>query len=493
MIVELCSAKLIAPYFGTGIQVWSATIGITMLGLAVGYFLGGYLSRLPNSNKLLSLLFGGSSIYCILLPIWIGSVLQTLITLPLVFGSIISLILIILPVLICLGAISPILINMLGTKSTNPGKFAGLIYGISTVGGILATFFTGFLLLPTIGVKTSLIGAGIVLFVCMLFTTKIQLKSTPLYLLFILGTVLSLNGKSKFHPSVKVLAESDGLMGNLKVLEHSESLLGGSHRDGRVLLSNNAIQSFMYLEGPGMWEWERNMMTLLGSLPKVDKGLLIGLGGGGMYKGMQSMNIGADVVEIDARIAKYAKEYFKFPKEKTIHIEDGRRFLKKSSKSYDFIIYDAFISESPAEHLLTQEGFLDGIKHLNDEGYILLNFFGHIKGKKGIALKSIVRTIQSLGLSVQLVPTSGSESSRNITVVAGKKPILDFTNTRFDLVSDREKSIIQNATFQLNETQLSEGIILTDDKPILSNLYHNASIDWRQGHNKYYARKIIRN
>ena len=45
MLVELLSSRLLAPFFGSSIYVWGAIIVVFMLGLAVGYLLGGLFSR----------------------------------------------------------------------------------------------------------------------------------------------------------------------------------------------------------------------------------------------------------------------------------------------------------------------------------------------------------------------------------------------------------------------------------------------------------------
>src|SRR4051812_20765650 len=45
MVVELIGGRLIAPFFGSSIYVWGAVIFVFMLGLAIGYLLGGIWSR----------------------------------------------------------------------------------------------------------------------------------------------------------------------------------------------------------------------------------------------------------------------------------------------------------------------------------------------------------------------------------------------------------------------------------------------------------------
>ena len=55
MCLELCSAKILSPYFGTSIYVWAAVLGITLTALMSGYYLGGYLSS--RSKKITIILW----------------------------------------------------------------------------------------------------------------------------------------------------------------------------------------------------------------------------------------------------------------------------------------------------------------------------------------------------------------------------------------------------------------------------------------------------
>jgi len=61
----------------------------------------------------------------------------------------------IFPPLIFCGIVSPLIIQLLSEKADMVGRAAGTIYAISTVGGILFTFLSGFYLIPFIGLKAS--------------------------------------------------------------------------------------------------------------------------------------------------------------------------------------------------------------------------------------------------------------------------------------------------------------------------------------------------
>ncbi|MBL4657741.1 MAG: fused MFS/spermidine synthase, partial [Flavobacteriales bacterium] len=57
LAIELLSARMLAPYFGSGIQVWGAVIGVTVASLAIGYYLGGLLCQKGVDRQKLLLIF----------------------------------------------------------------------------------------------------------------------------------------------------------------------------------------------------------------------------------------------------------------------------------------------------------------------------------------------------------------------------------------------------------------------------------------------------
>ena len=68
MAVELMGAKLLAPFYGSSLYVWTAVLGITVLGLSLGYFFGGQLSVKRPTGKLLILIMSIAALLVFALP-----------------------------------------------------------------------------------------------------------------------------------------------------------------------------------------------------------------------------------------------------------------------------------------------------------------------------------------------------------------------------------------------------------------------------------------
>lgn len=76
MAIEVPGTRIIAPYFGASLVVWAAMISVTLLSLAVGYWVGGSLSVKGAGRWTLCLLLGASAIWVILVSWSSSPVLQ---------------------------------------------------------------------------------------------------------------------------------------------------------------------------------------------------------------------------------------------------------------------------------------------------------------------------------------------------------------------------------------------------------------------------------
>jgi predicted membrane-bound spermidine synthase len=498
MMVELCAAKLLAPYFGTSVEVWAATLAVTLGGLTSGYFYGAYQAgKSSESNyKVLKVLFIIAALLVITLPVIAHPVMGLFLDFSLTSGSLMSLMLILFPVLFLLGSCSPLIINLLNNHKANPGDTAGKVYAVSTLGGILFTLLTGFYFISVIGIKFTLVGGGLFMgLAALIFLTDFKTIST-LAIMFVLlvASTCSAMHRTGYNPAFKVLYESDGLMGNIKVIEHDAAWYGKPDKTGRGLVVNNTLQTFMDIQNPensGIWAWSNIIPTAISVYPKgKTKVLLCGLGGATIVKQLQRLGFEYDIVELDSRIEKIAKMYFFMRSNIPVTIDDARHYIKTSKSKYDVIIFDTFLSESAPEHLLTREALAEAKSILNPGGLLLANFYGFTSGPMGYAARSVIATFEEAGFVTGVIATPGKEENRNLLILGTDRP-LDFTKAYYNEEGSLSIGNLHAFMIPLNALDMADAEILTDNNPKLARLYSSAARSWKKAYNEFYTKQLL--
>jgi MFS family permease len=152
---EMLGSRYLNPFFGSGIGAWASLISMVLCALAIGYFIGGAIVDRYPSPLIIAIAIFVAAAYLALVPStadWImwgilakvgdgaGAVL------------IASAALLLVP-LTLLGTFSPVAVRLLVRSTSETGRVAGLVYGISTMGNVAGTLLTTFVLIPTIGVR----------------------------------------------------------------------------------------------------------------------------------------------------------------------------------------------------------------------------------------------------------------------------------------------------------------------------------------------------
>ncbi len=497
MVVELCAAKLLAPYFGTSIQVWAATLALTLGGLALGYFLGGLRARknISQNRKDLFLYLMAAALIICSIPLWVHSFLGLFLDLPLEAGATLALFGLLIPVLTLLGTTSPLIINLINNKRENAGNTAGKVYAISTCGGILFTFAAGLYTLPYLGIKTTLLTTGMLLgLLTMILLRPSRRLVFGSFALMLLVASSAFAKQLSYNPNFKVLEESDGLLGNIKIIEHNAGWFGQPTKTGRGLVVNNTLQSFMDINAPGntsIWSWSNIVPTVLSIYPKNSKVLLCGLGGGTIAQQLERLGFDFEVVELDQRIEDYARKYFHLKEEVKVSIDDARHFIRTTKSRYDIVLFDTFLSESAPEHLLTLEALSDVMRILKPNGMIFSNFYGFTSGEMGYAARSVYKTFRETGLQSYVLATPGKETNRNLFFLASSAE-LDFSKINY---KEPGSTPIRDISRFLLDTQSLErqgSEVLYDDLPVLSKLYEKPARSWKRAYNDFYTKNYFK-
>lgn len=146
MALELLSARLIAPHFGSSIYVWGAIITVFMLGLAAGYLLGGRLSLRRPDGCILGIIVGLAGITTIpslLLADWVMDGLFAVIRDPR-YGALLTAALLYFVPTTLSGMVSPYAVRLLVVDNLHSGQQAGKLYCVATLGSALGTIATSF-------------------------------------------------------------------------------------------------------------------------------------------------------------------------------------------------------------------------------------------------------------------------------------------------------------------------------------------------------------
>ncbi|MGE0560801.1 MAG: fused MFS/spermidine synthase [Flavobacteriales bacterium] len=474
MCVELCGAKILSPYFGTSIYVWAAVLGITLTALMVGYYLGGYLSTKNKSVAFICWVMLVAGCLVTLTPLISKAVLSVTIQLNLLTGTVISLFSFLFFPLVLFGATSPLIINFLTQQKDDSGKSSGTVYAVSTFGGIITTFFVGFYLLPEFGIAKTLYGYGL-LVVCYSILLLLLIKSFNYKtLIFLILALISYDFKPKTNQ--EIIYQSDGILGELKVVDR----VYNDSKVYRELMVNNISQTIMDKNNPekSYWQYVDLLTYNINSYSDSKQTLLLGLGGGTLYKQLIKSGLEVDVVEIDQRIEDVAKQYFFIDKMLNVVVDDARHYINTTTKKYDVIIYDLYHSETPPVHLMTSEAFSEIKQKLNKGGLLVVNFYGFLKDKKGLAARSIYKTIVEEGFKVDLYATEGEENRRNLLFICGKDEL-------------QRTSPIIHKKIESTDFDWNNAIVLMDDKPLLEHIYLEAALSWRKDYNEINAKYFL--
>lgn len=401
MVVELLGSRIIGPSFGVSLFIWTSLITVTLVSLALGYWLGGKLADHKNSPAVLFTIILIAGLFLLMVPLMKSFIIANALYLGLRLGTLVSSSILFGPPLFLLGMVTPYIVKLSFEDKTTIGKTVGWLYAISTAGSVVGTVLTGFLLIPRLGVDnivylTSLILISLNATYWLFFRKQylyLCLIIIPIVLIFIPERQPSVIREDGTKVSVKV--SKDSPYGQIKVVDYSY---------GDVLyrefLIENIIQGGIDVNtGLSIFKYQYHLEQLAHAYANnASTALIIGLGAGVVpQRFKQFYNIKSDIAEIDEMVVKTAKEYFSFKPDKgSVFTLDGRYFLRSTNKRYDIIILDAFSGDSPPSHMVSIEAFELMRKRLSRDGVLLINFLGSNEKENTFVLSSLDKTLREV-------------------------------------------------------------------------------------------------
>ena len=427
MVLELVAGRIVAPYVGVSLYTWTSIIGVILAGISLGNYLGGKRADRRASSRLLSLLFllAGLSSIGVLLVDTLGTALPD--TWPIVLRIIALVAAVFFIPAVILGTISPVVTKLALRDLASTGRTVGRISASGTLGSIVGTFATGFVLISWFGTHAIVWGVAVVLLLMSLGFFLAGTATRGRVVAAVLGLAL-IGGAT-------AVAITEGWTGSHCSLETNYFCVKvrEEERDGspvRILILDRLVHSYSDLSDPTelVYGYEKVYAeaTQYQSLKDPEmSALFIGGGGYTFPRYMEAVYPGSalDVIEIDPGVTETAHALLGLSRDTKIRSfnEDARVFLERvPDRQYRLIMGDAFNDYSVPYHLTTRE-FNERIKAwLADDGLYMVNL---IDGPRRDFLRAYVNTLRQTFEHVYVVPAISSwrESPRvTFVILAGR-------------------------------------------------------------------------
>jgi spermidine synthase len=408
LIIEVTAVRILSPYFGNTIFAVSSVISVILGALSGGYYFGGrFADRHPSLLVFYGIIFA-SGIAVLIVQGAITFILPTVgYLLSPVSGPLISSIFLFFLPAFLLGMLSPYAVRLQKDLLSyeGVGSAAGAVFFWSTLGSIVGSLVTGFVLIPVFGIRTIITGTGLFLAVlggvAVIILLEPGRQRTVMFFLM-LGLLTVLTGAASItHSLPGTLYMRDGLYERIRIYDN---ILQG--RAVRFLELDRASSGAMFLdtEDPRalVYGFSKYYSLYKLSVPSLQRALVIGGGSYSIPKVLLAEEPRAqiDVVEIEPDLFELAQQFFDVGDDPrlTNYVEDGRRFLlRQPDDSYDLIFNDAYqtLYSIPA-HFITKEYFELAHAKLADRGVYIANYITDLQKEEPSLFHSSVKTFREV-------------------------------------------------------------------------------------------------
>lgn len=425
MAVEITASRLLAPYFGASMFVWTSLIVTVLVALAVGYHVGGKMAAKDVGVEMVGFLSCGAAallvVGMIIIPSFSSAISGLLINLSsasiaLFLGSLIVTMIVFAAPVFLLAMSGPILLKE-WSRHGDVGAIAGRYFAVSTVGSVVGTVAPTLFLVPAFGARGTMYGTAAMFLVLGLALSK---RWRRLFAAFALAFVLVPQALPAHAPK-DVIMERESPYQLIRVAQEG---------DKRYLIFNegSGIQS---VYSPGR-ERTGFYYDYMGVVPLMrprspgapHKALIVGLAGGTIAQRYASLvgnaaGISLTGVEVDPAVIDVARAYFGLDATGVRVVnEDGRTFVRSAKEAYDAIIVDAYSTQLYIPpHLATREFFSLAKARLAPGGVFAMNV--NAPDDSSRLLRAMTNTAASVFAHVQVLQV---KDSWNHVVLASDEP-----------------------------------------------------------------------
>jgi spermidine synthase len=409
LALELLASRIMTPYFGVSLYIWTGILSITLVSLAFGYWWGGRLAGRSKTAtpQRLALLFSimpalaGIAIVaaCLLYPF----AFHPLARWSLVGGAFAACLILLLLPLIATSAMNPLLVALLLQRKQSGSQGdagAGLVFFVSTLGSVAGVLITAFGLIPFISNYTATLMVAMLLGALSLVAATLKLPMSRRGMVTACGMVAILSaallawqgdrytgrqGPLAFSGAKwQIEAVHSSLFGTVKVLR---SEADGEGRFLRVYFHDGLIQNMVDSNQRSVSFYTYALEALTRAYrPEPQQVLMLGLGAGIVPTRFAASGSSVEVVEIDPSSVTVAQRYFGFDASRvTTHQADARTYVGQCTPRHDVVLVDLFHGDGTPDYLITREFFSDLKRCLRPGGIAVFNTFADVEDPRTYA------------------------------------------------------------------------------------------------------------
>lgn len=474
LAIEFTASRLLQTVYGTSNIVWANVIGLVLLSLTAGYFIGGRLAdRFPSEPVFYGLVAaaGFCAIFFLLLTSAIlrdAASALAMMNVNAVVGSLLLVILALIVPVTLLGCLSPFAIRLAVRNVNEAGRISGRVYAISTLGSLLGTYLPVLFIIPLAGSRLASVIFGSILLIVGLVglwsstkDSKARLGSVLLPVLLLPALALWLSGSVKTYAGQ--LYETESAYNYIQVIRRDDC--------NYLLLNEGQAYHSFYCDGgrvPEISVWSIMLAApFFNAEPSPPERMaVVGLAAGTIPKQFTRVfgPVEIDGIELDPAIVAVGREFFALdePNIRAI-IGDGRHELNRLSGPYDLITIDAYKVPYIPWHLTTRDFFQEASDRLGEDGVLAINV-GRVPDDRRL-IDAVGSTLLAVFPTVHAIDVPGT---LNTILVATKLPTTPG-NLRANLATlavDEDpllRAVLETAAGNIAPLSAS-GAVMTDDR-----------------------------
>jgi spermidine synthase len=409
LATEIIGPRLFASLFGSTTVIWAIIISVTLIGISLGYYLAG---RIPKEKipRWLPIALIVNAIWLLLISWVIWELPPRLSTSGPGIIMVTALIAFFVPAVI-FSLASPLVITMLSDQAPHEHmpRIVGNVLALGTFGSVLGALAAAFILIPYVGLSTSLriFALGSALFAIYFISSQRRLipaAVTVLCLFFPLPTY-------RWSSPDTLLAQREGYYQTVRIYSDGETYI-------RLHLGPQYESEMNLVTGEPNFNYAQSIIDEIGPV-EGQSVLIIGGAGHTMARALERRGASVTEVEIDPLVISLSNLFFG-PIQGEVIEQDGRTYINQAQdKEFDYVIVDAYSGPASVPPQLTTQEFFEGLREaMAPDGVMLYNLIGIPDGEGSSSFKALSATLSSVFTDARFIPSSKGKFLQNIILLA---------------------------------------------------------------------------